>query len=81
MSRLCQLILRRLSTDLDLARLAQTTLDDAITRHPRPPAFTTDGLLDYIIELVVSEDEVRDLRGHDVCFHSESFNLGIPADR
>ena len=29
----------------------------AITRRPKPPIFTTDGLLDYIIELIVSEDE------------------------
>ena len=39
----------------------QTTLNDAITRRSHPPAFTTDGLLDYIIEFVVAEDEVSDL--------------------
>jgi len=36
----------------------QSTLDAAISRQPKPPIFTTDGLLDYIVELVVSEDEV-----------------------
>ncbi|KAF8810837.1 hypothetical protein BYT27DRAFT_7024336, partial [Phlegmacium glaucopus] len=36
----------------------QGTLDSIVTRQPRPPAFTTKGLLDYIVEFVVSEDEV-----------------------
>jgi len=30
----------------------------AIGRHLKPPAFTTNGLLDYIVELIVTEDEV-----------------------
>ena len=38
--------------------LKQSTLDGAVVHQPKPPVFTTDGLLDYIIELVVSEDEV-----------------------
>lgn len=32
-------------------------LDSAIVREPRPPQFTTAGLLDYIVELIVAEDE------------------------
>ena len=36
--------------------LTQSTLDATISRWPKPPTFTTD--VDYIIELVVSEDEV-----------------------
>jgi len=36
----------------------QGTLDGIVTRQPRAPAFTTAGLLDYILELVVSQDEV-----------------------
>ena len=38
--------------------LTQSTLEGTISRRPKPPTFTTDGLLNYIIELVVSEDEV-----------------------
>jgi hypothetical protein len=37
----------------------QGTLDNVITKQPRVPPFTPAGLLDYIIELVVSEDNVR----------------------
>jgi hypothetical protein len=36
----------------------QTTLDGTFTRQPKVPAFTTDGLLDYIVELIVCEDKV-----------------------
>jgi hypothetical protein len=35
----------------------QTTLDHAVVREQRAPTFTTAGLLDYIVELVVAEDE------------------------
>jgi hypothetical protein len=35
----------------------QTTLDHAIVREQRVPTFTTAGLLDYIVELIVAEDE------------------------
>ncbi|KAG6822393.1 hypothetical protein H0H92_014074 [Tricholoma furcatifolium] len=38
-------------------RLEQTTLDSAIIREQKLPPFTTAGLLDYIIELIVFEDE------------------------
>ena len=41
-----------------LARSTQSTLDGVVTHQPCPPAFTTDGLVDYIVELVVSKDEV-----------------------
>ena len=33
-------------------------LDGTIARQPKPPVFTSDRLLDYIVELFVSEDEV-----------------------
>ncbi|KAM6489570.1 hypothetical protein JOM56_014989, partial [Amanita muscaria] len=49
------------SESLESIGQKQTTLDGVVTRQPRPPAFTTDGLLDYIIELVVSEDEAFQL--------------------
>jgi hypothetical protein len=39
--------------------LTQTTLDGAIPTRPRVPQFTTAGVLDYVVELVVCEDEVR----------------------
>jgi len=42
----------------NLYRMKQGTLDNAVSRRPRVPAFTTQGLLDYIVELVVSDDEV-----------------------
>ncbi|KIL55238.1 hypothetical protein M378DRAFT_18123 [Amanita muscaria Koide BX008] len=46
------------SESLESIGQKQTTLDGVVTHQPRPPAFTTDRLLDYIIELVVSEDEI-----------------------
>jgi hypothetical protein len=36
--------------------LKQGTLDSMVTREARMPNFTTKGLLDFVIELVVSED-------------------------
>lgn len=39
-------------------RLKQSHLDGIVTRTSRPPVFTTAGLLDHIVELVVREDEV-----------------------
>jgi len=36
---------------------AQATLDGVLV--PKVPAFTKSGLMDYIVELIVSEDEVR----------------------
>jgi hypothetical protein len=39
--------------------MKQGTLDGAVTREPRMPVFSTDGLLDYVIELVVSKDNVH----------------------
>ena len=36
----------------------QTSLDGVVTQEPRTPAFTSAGLLDFIIELIVCEDEV-----------------------
>jgi hypothetical protein len=39
--------------------MKQGTLDGAVTREPRMPLFSTNGLLDYVIELIVSKDNVR----------------------
>jgi hypothetical protein len=36
----------------------QQTLDGSLA--PKVPEFTKSGLMDYIVELIVSEDEVRD---------------------
>jgi hypothetical protein len=33
-------------------------LDSIISHEPKPPLFTAQGLLDYIVELIVCEDEV-----------------------
>jgi hypothetical protein len=41
-----------------LTRLLQSSLDSIISREPKPPPFTAQGLLDYIVELIVCEDEV-----------------------
>jgi hypothetical protein len=37
----------------------QGTLDGNVIVQPRVPPFTTAGLLDYIVELVVCEDKVH----------------------
>jgi hypothetical protein len=36
----------------------QSSLDSIVTRQSQAPTFSTAGLLDYIIELIVEEDEV-----------------------
>ena len=36
----------------------QTSLDGVVSHEARTPAFTNAGLLDFIIELIVCEDEV-----------------------
>lgn len=41
--------------------LIQGSLDGIVNRQPRPPSFSTAGLLDYIIELIVEEDEAFQL--------------------
>lgn len=41
--------------------LLQTTLDKSVVPQPRIPQFTSSGLLDYLVELVVSEDDVCSL--------------------
>src|ERR1700761_2000279 len=43
-----------------LCSLTQTSLDGVVTREPKMPAFTKAGLFDYIIELIICEDEVSD---------------------
>jgi hypothetical protein len=37
----------------------QPTLDGAFPHQPKIPVFTTDGLLDYMVELIVCEDKVH----------------------
>ncbi|KAF9003446.1 ribonuclease H-like domain-containing protein [Cyathus striatus] len=49
--------LSKLSTEASIG-LLQTTLDSAVTLGAKPPAFTTEGLMDHIIKLIVCEDEV-----------------------
>jgi hypothetical protein len=39
--------------------MLQGSLDGLVTCQPRPPTFFPAGLVDYIIELIVEEDEVR----------------------
>lgn len=46
------------SLDTDSPRLSQTHLEGVVTREPRSATFSTVGLLDHIIELVICEDEV-----------------------
>ena len=38
--------------------LYQSSLDSIVSREPKKPPFTKRGLLDYIIQLIVCEDEV-----------------------
>lgn len=45
----------------DSGLLRQASLDDVVTREQKPPVFTSDGLLDYIVELIVCEDEAFQL--------------------
>ena len=33
-------------------------MDSIVSHEPKQPPFTTRGLLDYIVELIVCEDEV-----------------------
>ena len=40
------------------SKMKQSTLDSSITREARIPVFSTKGMLDFIVELVVSEDKV-----------------------
>ncbi|KIM78165.1 hypothetical protein PILCRDRAFT_11388 [Piloderma croceum F 1598] len=55
---------RALPKDTNQSLSRQGTLDSAIVVQPRMPPFTTAGLLDYIIELVVSEDKAFQLVDH-----------------
>jgi hypothetical protein len=45
----------------------QGSLDDIVIRQPRVPAFSTSGLLDYLVELVVCEDHVSSLATKSIC--------------
>ena len=40
-----------------MSRLQQSNLDQVVRREPKQPPFTVSGLLDYIVELIVFEDE------------------------
>jgi hypothetical protein len=42
-------------------RLTQRSLDGIVNQQPRPPMFSIAGLLNYIIEFIVEEDEVSNL--------------------
>jgi len=46
------------SYDTNSSMLSQMSLNSIITHEPKGPKFTNGGLLDFIIELVVCEDEV-----------------------
>jgi len=35
----------------------QTTLDGSLTHQPHVPPFTSKGLIDYLVQLIVTEDE------------------------
>lgn len=47
-----------LRVSLLIAQFSQGSLDGVVVHQPRAPTFTTSGLLDYIVELVVCEDKV-----------------------
>ena len=53
----------------------QMTLEDVITRELKSPPFTNVGLLDYIIKLVICEDEVCETLARHM--HSFLDNHGI----
>jgi hypothetical protein len=36
----------------------QGTLDGIVVAKPRPPVFTREGLRDFLIEMIVTQDEV-----------------------
>ncbi|KAF8240607.1 hypothetical protein L208DRAFT_1231518 [Tricholoma matsutake] len=38
--------------------LLQSSWDSIVSREPKQPLFTTKGLLDYIVKLIVCKDEV-----------------------
>jgi hypothetical protein len=40
-------------------KFSQLILDGAINCQPRVPTFTSEGLMDYMVQLVVCEDKVR----------------------
>lgn len=44
-----------------MASQRQTTLDGSLTVQPRVPRFSTQGLVDYLVELIVSEDSAFQL--------------------
>jgi hypothetical protein len=50
---------RALQRVSDSDRSFQSSLDSIVTREPRRPPFTTRGLMDFIVQLIVCEDEVR----------------------
>ena len=48
------------STGMDCSE-RQTTLDATVSLQPRVPLFTSQGLIDHLVELIVSEDEAFNL--------------------
>lgn len=52
----------REGTDCDTLSLQQGTLDSAFSQALKQPPFTTAGLLDHVVEMIVCEDEVSSER-------------------
>jgi hypothetical protein len=44
-------------TFITIASQRQTTLDGSLVRQPRVPPFTPQGLIDHLVQLIVTEDE------------------------
>ncbi|KAJ6606726.1 hypothetical protein B0H10DRAFT_2228637 [Mycena sp. CBHHK59/15] len=44
-------------TDSSTGKEIQGTLDGVVVAQPRPPAFTSEGLHDFLIEMIVTQDE------------------------
>ena len=48
-----------ITDDVANVPLSQGSLDNIVTRQPCMPPFSTDGLVDYLIKLIVCEDKVN----------------------
>jgi hypothetical protein len=49
---------RAIPCDIKMTAMSLATLDTSLP--PTIPVFMKSGLMDYIVELIVAEDEVRD---------------------
>ncbi|KAF5380029.1 hypothetical protein D9615_006171 [Tricholomella constricta] len=54
-------VLAKTESAVSLDGMKQGSLNGIVTREPRMPAFTSAGMLDYVIELIVSEDKAFQL--------------------